>query len=133
MDDDAIDIILRKLAKYPQARFVRTERSITILPSDERGFEVGLAKRDGRMTVNFDGWHEDFEDPDNALNCFAFGLSSVCRLRVEVRGRMRCKWVLEYLADNQWYEDSTVGLLLFPFWRQPSTIYLQNQLVTLGP
>jgi hypothetical protein len=133
MTDDTIDIIRRKLAKYPQARFVETGHSITVLPSDERGFEVGLAKRDGRMTVYFDGWHEELDDQDQALNCFALGLSPACRLRVEVRGHMRCKWVMEYRVDEQWYEDSTVGLLLLPFWRRPKTIYLQNQLGSVDP
>ena len=133
MVGDAIDIILRKLAKYPQARFVRSEQSITVLSLDEHGFEVGLTKRDGRLTVSFDGWHEEFDDQDEALNCFALGLSPACRLRVEVRGRMRCQWILEHRVDDHWCEDSTVGLLLFPFWRRPQTIYLQNRLISVDP
>ncbi|HZA65727.1 MAG TPA: hypothetical protein VE592_02195 [Geminicoccaceae bacterium] len=129
MSESPIEVIRDKLTKYPEARFRRGDNFIVVMPRDESGFEVGLREdRDG-YTVNFDGWHEAFEDREAALNCFAFGLSSGCRLHVEVRGAFRCKWVLEYEANGQWYEDSTVGLIFFPFWRRPKTIYLQNHLI----
>jgi hypothetical protein len=129
MRQSAIEIICDKLTKYPQVRFIRTDNSVTVMPCNEAGFKVGLVEYDGRCTVSFDGWHEVFEDQDDALNCFAFGLSSGCRLRVEARGTFRCKWALEYEAHGEWHEDSTVGLVFYPFWRRPETIYLQNHLI----
>jgi len=129
MSESPIAIIRGKLAKYPEVRFKHEGDFIVVLPRDESGFEVGLREDRDRCRVHFDGWHETFEDRDTALNCFAFGLSSGCRLRVEVRGALRCKWVLEYEKDGEWYEDSTVGLIFYPFWRRRRIIYLQNHLI----
>jgi hypothetical protein len=129
MRQSAIETIGDRLTKYPQVRFTRTDDSIVVIPWDESGFEVALIAHGGGYTVAFDGWHETFEHEENALDCFVLGLSSGCRLRVEVRGTFRCKWVLEYEAHGEWHEDSTVGLILYPFWRRPETIYLQNHLI----
>jgi hypothetical protein len=50
-------------------------------PRDRSGFTVGLRITPSGFTVYFEGWHEEFTSEDEALNCFAFGLSPKCRLR----------------------------------------------------
>ncbi len=49
-----------------------------------------------------------------------------CRLKVFRRGRIDYRWTLEYHNKAGWKEDSTTGLLLFPFWRKREVIYRQN-------
>ena len=129
----AIQRIKDKLVKYPQVKYVVTTTSIVVYPLSSNGFAVSLhtsrPSSEHRYTVHFDGWHEDFESEEEALNCFAFGLSDSCRLRVAKRGRRRYRWTVEAFTDGGWREDSTVGLFMFPFWRQRVIVYLQNDLI----
>lgn len=78
------------------------------------------------LCVGYDGWHEQFDTPEQALECFAFGLSDRCRLKVTYRGNFACNWTVEALEDGRWIEDSTTGLLLVSFWRTPRVEYGQN-------
>jgi hypothetical protein len=126
---DVIAEMKARLAKYPGTRYVETPRSIEVLPQDDAGFPVSLQVTDAGFTVHFAGWHEDFASPEEALNCFAFGLSSACRLRVVYRGSMPTKWIVEAQRDGAWVADSETGLLLVPFWRPRRVVYLQNRLL----
>ncbi len=47
-------------------------------------------------------------------------------MKVTYRGKSAHKWTLESLEDGQWVEDSTTGLLFFPFWRSERIEYRQN-------
>ena len=80
--------------------------------------------------VYFDGWHEHFTEESKALECFAFGFSGECRIRVELRGSLPYRWTLEYLCGSDWVADSTVGTLSFQFWRKRRVEYLQNRALT---
>ena len=77
--------------------------------------------------MGFDGWHEHFDTEEEALNCFEFGLSGNCRLKVVYRGSFAHRWTLESKTDSGWREDSTTGLLVFPFWRRRRAVYLTNR------
>lgn len=81
-------------------------------------------------TVFFNGWHEDFESPEEASNVFALGLSDECRLREYRRGEFAYKWTVESLEEGKWEEQSTTGLFIFPFWRTRRLHYLQNKLLS---
>ncbi|MFP5492872.1 MAG: hypothetical protein ACLGG0_15320, partial [Bacteriovoracia bacterium] len=76
-----------------------------------------------------DGWHESFEEADEALSCFLFGLSEDCRLKITSRGNSRHKWEVQFLKSENWETDSETGLLLFPFWKKARVSYLQNKLI----
>ena len=125
-----IDEIKARLSKYPNAKYESNASSISVLPSSDNGFTVGLNVNHGGYTVFFDGWHEDFHDEEEALNCFALGLSDECRLRESRRGSFAYKWTVESLEDGKWLEDATTGLFLFPFWKRPVVRYLQNNLLS---
>src|SRR5258707_14732169 len=71
---NAIDEIKTRLSKYPDIRFESNASSIRVSPLADDGFEVLLTVNRGGYTVFFNGWHEEFIDQDDALNCFAFGL-----------------------------------------------------------
>jgi len=124
-----IEEIAAKLQKYPHVKYEGGGDFINVLPTSDHGFTVGLVARQGSYTVSFNGWHEDYEDEEEALNCFGFGLSSECRLKEDRRGGIVYKWTVQSKANGKWIEDSTTGLLLFPFWMKKETRYLQNDLI----
>lgn len=119
-----------RLKKHPDILVTEFEGGIVILPKDENGFEIALTNEGIQYTVTFDGgWHEHFEEPEEALECVGFGLSDRCRLKVEMRGNSPQKWIVEYFQDGVWHEDSTTGLFFFPFWRRKTVIYRKNNLI----
>ncbi len=126
---NTIDKILEKLEKYPDAKFKVKDNSIIFLPSTEDGFEVRLVAQPNRYFVSFDGWHEKFEDENEAMKCFGFGLSENCRLKVIQRGRMRYRWLLQFKIENEWRSETETGLIFFPFWLRKKERYLQNHLI----
>lgn len=123
----AIAEIKAKLAKYPHMRYVETADSIEVQPADVDGFVVRLDHTPHQCTVSFEGWHEGFQSEAEALNCFAFGLSASCRLRVIYRGQSPVSWTVEAFRDGAWSTDSETGLILTPFWRRKHVRYLQNR------
>src|SRR5208337_912178 len=100
--------------------------TITVEPRDEDGFTVWLSDVGGSYTVGFDGWHEEFDSEQEALKCFAFGLSGDCRLKIVLRGSFAYRWTVESKMNGAWHEDSTTGLLVFPFWQRPRVVYRTN-------
>ncbi len=126
-----IEKIENKLRKYPSARYLRVGETITVEATGEDGFSVWLTEKNPGYTVGYDGWHDEFEDEEDALEAFAFGLSDDCRLKVVRRGKSDCAWTVEGKnEDGNWIGDSTTGLLITPFWRKKSIAYLQNRLIT---
>ena len=130
---DAIDQLVAKLASYPDANVTRADNSISIRPPGAAGFTVELlVGADGYTVFYDDGWHEEFDTEDEAINCVGFGLSSSCRLAVTYRGRTPCRWAVQSRQGADWTTDSVTGLLIFPFWRRPRLVYKQNHLVAPG-
>ena len=125
---NVISKVKENLQKYPEIRFQEDENSISVHPTLDNGFTVTLIIGDD-FKVFYNGWHEDFEDEEVALNCFALGLSSRCRLIEFRREDEPYKWTLEYLEKGNWIEDSTISLFNFPFWQKQTTHYLQNDLI----
>jgi hypothetical protein len=128
-----IEEIKTRLRKYPNVKYESTASSITVFPSSNTGFNVSLDAAPGRYTVSFNGWHENFADTSEALECFAFGLSGECRLKEHRRGRFAYRWTVESKQNGQWVADSETGLFLFPFWKRAEVIYLQNNLISREP
>jgi len=125
-----IEEIKARLTKYPQLRIVEGEGSIEILPVDDEGFAIAVYEHGEEFTVAYGGgWHEEFSDPIEALNCVAFGLSEECRLQTTFRGNSPYRWVVEYLEDGDWIEDSVTALFFFPFWRPKKVTYRQNKVL----
>jgi hypothetical protein len=126
---DPIAEIRKRFENYPSARIEEGDGWIRFLPCSANGFVVEFLLGDGEYVVAFDGWHERFRDMDEALNCFAYGLSDTCRLKIVSRGGIPHKWIVEYLHDGEWTPDSETGSLLFRFWRSPRVDYRQNALI----
>lgn len=128
----AIERIRARLSAYPEVNYSEGPNEIDVKPSASSGFAVGFRITPQGFTVNFEGWHEEFTDEDEALNCFAFGLSQDCRLAVVLRGNTETKWTVERLEDGTWTADSETGLLFQPFWRSARIEYRQNKLFGRG-
>jgi hypothetical protein len=126
---NVIEMVKERLARYPGVEFEANENSIEVRPADDTGFAVGIESSRSGYSVHFAGWHEEFDSQEEALECFAFGLSDSCRLRVTYRGSTPVRWVVESLKDGEWIPDSETGLILIPFWRPTRTAYLQNSLL----
>ncbi|MGD2047165.1 MAG: hypothetical protein PVJ80_08050 [Gemmatimonadota bacterium] len=124
-----IDEVKARLAKYSEVRYSETADSIEVHPVDDSGFAVGLWVNGERLTVSFEGWHEEFDSAREALNCVAFGLSEECRLSITYRGAVAVKWVVESRQGDSWVEDSEVGLMITPFWRSQTVAKKQNHLL----
>jgi hypothetical protein len=125
-----IDEIKEKLQRYPHIDYEVTRDWITVLPASENGFEVSLyvGERED-FVVYYNGWHEDFDTREEALECFAFGLSSECRLKETSRSGSAYRWTMEFLRDGTWQDGGTTSLLFFPCWSRKQETYLQNNLV----
>ena len=71
---DALEVLKTKLLKYPDLPNEQNEKSLSIMP--EGGFTVSFHENETGYTVGYEGWHEDFSNADEALDCFAFEKSS---------------------------------------------------------
>lgn len=107
---------------------IRVHDDLVSVPSPTPdGFSVTLSQRHGEHIVHYDGWSQTFADERQALDCFAFGLTSQCRLKVFRRADTTpYRWTVEYLTDGQWIEGTTVGKLAFPLRQDRVVEYKQN-------
>lgn len=127
---NVIEAIERKCASHPGLKYQKSGNGITVSPEAPEGFPITYSFHNNKHQVGFLGWHEVFANPEEALNCFVFGLSGKCRLEIWKRGKFPYKWILEARdSKGGWYKDSEVGLLFFPFWRKRSIIHLQNSVL----
>ncbi len=120
------ETILSKLDKYTGFEIVNGDGSITVSCNNPESFDVSFHALGKDFQVSFDGWHELFDAEEDALNCFAFGLSKECRLKVAKRGKMECSWTAQYWRDDKWIDDTTTGLIVIPFWRSKKIEYGHN-------
>ncbi|RMA67715.1 hypothetical protein [Ulvibacter antarcticus] len=125
-----INEIVNRLKKYPEVEYKLDENSITVNPKCKNGFPVSMTSDgNGNYTVAFDFWHEEFDNENDALNCFAFGLSKDCRLKLTKKGEKPIKWTVESNDNGIWIKDSSTGILNFTFWKKAEFEYLQNDLI----
>ncbi len=130
----AIKKVKEQLEKYPDVEITQNDQnSISVKPKDESGFPVGLIVEENKYIVNFKSWFKEFFTEDEALDCFAFGLSDDCRLKVISVNKIEYKWILEFKESGKWVEDSEASLPIFPFWKKKKVTYYRNRLVKLGP
>lgn len=125
----AVEQILERHRRHPDAAYRVSGRMITIDPTTANGFLVSLEEGSDEWIVSFEGWHEHFQSEDDALNCFAYGLSERCRLRIDYRGSFAHRWALEERSDDGWREESVTGLLFYPFWRRHRVEYRWNSII----
>lgn len=122
--------IKEKLQRYPQVNYKTSEGLLEIPAQTSTGFRVWIREQGKKITVGFEGWHEEFTDEEAALKCFAFGLSTTCRLRV-----FRClgtdyKWQVLVNENGEWVADSETGLLFLTLWLPKRQRVLRNEIIS---
>jgi hypothetical protein len=120
------EAILAKLDGYSGFDIDFDDDHVIVSCKNPDSFDVSLHAFGSEFQVSFDGWHEHFETEEEALNCFAFGLSQDCRLKVKKRGTVECSWTVQAWQDDTWVDDTTTGLILIPFWRPKQIEYRRN-------
>ena len=96
------EAILAKLEDYTGYEIDVGDDHIIITCQNPESFDVLIQTAGEAFLVGFDGWHEHFDAEEDALNCFAFGLSKACRLKVAKRGNMECSWTVQAWHDDIW-------------------------------
>ncbi len=124
-----IEEIKERISKYDDVATYFGENYASVKPLHPNSFEVRIDVTPECFIISFEGWHEEFENYDEALENFAFGLSNQCRLKVSIRGNTEYRWELESLDKNTWMFEAETGLFFFPFWRKKKIKYLQNSLI----
>lgn len=121
---------LRHTLREKKIDFEEFDYGVIVRSGSPTGFDVWM-EEDGKNSIVFfgsGGWHEHFDNPKEAVNCFLFGLSDKARLRVIERGGKFSSCSLEYVNEQgHWVSDSTTGSLFTPFWRKKTIKYLQNE------
>jgi hypothetical protein len=123
-----LEVIREKLQKYPDVKFEMSDSHVIIFPRTAGGFSVSLYVHGRGYTVGFEGWHEEFIEESEALDCFAFGLSEECRLRVVSMANFDYRWIVQQRSNGTWIDESEVGNFWFPRW-MTSDRYLQNDII----
>ena len=125
---DSINLLQGKLANYPSVTYQVKKNELAVRPSSETGFAVTFSDCDNQFVVTYGGcWHEHFNDLEEAIKCFIFGLSSKCRLKVESKGTFEFRWTLQSRIDDAWSDANVIGLFFYPFWRKTQVKFLQNE------
>ena len=124
---DVYEEIRERIKKYPGAKLEEEPHGLSVTP--EGGFTVWIASNEEYYSVGFEGWHENFNTPEEALECFAWGLSDECRLKIYSKGSKPHKWITQSKQDGKWVDISTTGLIFFAFWQKSNVSYKQNSLI----
>ena len=112
--------------RYPALRYQRRALSLEVDPPNPNGFSVSIEVTKDGFVVRLAGWHEEFEDERDAIECFCFAFSSQCRLRVASRGDTDCEWTLEFRDAEGWVSDKTIEKRSFQIWKPKEVRYLHN-------
>jgi hypothetical protein len=123
---DILDKGEKLLAEFHGLQYVREPLALRVAPPNPNGFPVALEIDKDGYVVRLGGWHEAFLDETDALECFAFGFSPGCRLRVTSRGKQDIAWALEFKNGPAWEEYSNTEQNSYQIWRSKETRYLHN-------
>ncbi|MEO9898431.1 MAG: hypothetical protein ABJF05_18820 [Paracoccaceae bacterium] len=120
------EVINAKLDNYTGYDLDVGDDHIIVTCQNPESFDVSIHADGEEFQVGFDGWHEHFDVEEDALNCFAFGLSKDCRLNIIKRGNIECSWTAQALQDGTWIDNTTTGLILIPYWKPRKVEYRHN-------
>ena len=128
---NVIQELKERLSEFQGFKVEETNNRIEVIPTAEDGFNVSLEIKDNNYMVSYDAWHEHFQDADEALKTFMFGLSGGCRLKISYAGKQPVRWLLETKDRSQWVTHGIAaqGPIFYPFWKRKSVRYLSNTIV----
>jgi hypothetical protein len=125
-----IDRAARALDALGGVDYTATPSTITVRPSGADGFAVTLAMEHARaFVVTYERWRHTFDRAEDAYDCFEFGLSDSCRLRVTYRGEDAVAWHVEKREYGMWAPAShSATRWSWRFWKPRRFEYRQNGL-----
>lgn len=123
---DVLKAALDILCQYPGLQYSTAPNAVHVDAPNPNGFPVSLEVDTQGFKVSLAGWHETFQEAEDALECFAFAFSRKCRIHVVSRGNTDCAWTLQFREGNTWNGDSTVGTPNYRVWRAKEERYLHN-------
>jgi len=80
----AFALIRARLAEYPDLTIVETDTEIEV-KGDSNGFDVSIRDDLWQATIQAESWHNHFEDPNEAADCFMWLLTPNYRVRTRYR------------------------------------------------
>jgi len=124
-----IDRAARTLRAIDGVAFDATQDTITVPPPAADGFLVRLRMVDDRQfVVWYDRWEQTFDRAEDAFDCFEYGLSDSCRLKIVLRGDTPIVWHVEKREYGMWVPGNHPRKARsLAFWRQRSVVYRQNR------
>jgi len=126
---EKLNLIKNKLKNFNNISYNTEDNILTVFPKKNTGFTVSFVITDKKYYVYYDVWNVEFKNINDAIDCFAFGLTNQCRLKVKSRGSKDYKWVLEYNDKGDWKEYSYTSVINLNLFGQKNTRYLTNDII----
>ena len=124
-----IDRAAKMLRAIDGVVFDATENTIVVPAASDESFAVRLrVEHDRRFVVEYDAWQHTFDRAEDAYDCFEYGLSESCRLKITLRGGEPVVWHVEKREYGLWVPGHhPLKHRSFAFWRPTTVVYRQNQ------
>jgi hypothetical protein len=123
-----IDRAVRTLRALDSVVFDAGDDAIAVPPASADGFAVRLQMvHDREYVVSYEGWQHTFDRAEDAYDCFEYGLSDSCRLKIALRGDEPVGWHVEKWEYGMWVPaQHPRRRRSLAFWRPLRTVYRQN-------
>jgi len=123
-----IDRAVRTLGAIDGVAFDAGPDVIVVPPATPNGFVVRLQMvHDRQYVVSYDDWQHTFDRAEDAYDCFEFGLSDSCRLKITLRGDEPITWDVEKREYGMWAPGRHPRKRRsLAFWRPTRIVYRQN-------
>jgi hypothetical protein len=123
-----IDRAVRTLRALHGVAFDASRNVIAVPPATANGFAVRLQMvHDRQYVVFYDDWQHTFDRAEDAYDCFEYGLSDSCRLKITLRGDEPIRWHVEKWEYGMWVPGHHPRKRhSLAFWRPSHTVYRQN-------
>jgi hypothetical protein len=104
-----------------------------MVAASEGGFDVSISEREGEQMVSGGLWHEHFQDPKAAADCFLWLLTPAMRIVEKRRRGSVVSARLERFESGCWVNyGSTTLLLQIPFLSTQEVV-MQNRHILRDP
>ena len=123
-----IDRAVRTLRALESVAFDAGDDAIAVPPVSDDGFAVRLHMvHDREFVVSYDDWRHTFDRAEDAYDCFEYGLSDSCRLKITLRGNEPVSWHVEKREYGMWVPGHHPRRRRsLAFWRPRRIVYRQN-------
>ncbi len=132
--ENIIELIENKLVQFPKVKFQKIPNGISVSALTPEGFDIWVSDDGTKVTVGYAGWYQHFpDDRRQAYECFLWGLTDHCRLKVFSKGDRDYKWAAEFRRGQDWKGMGVVtdfGEILFHFWKTTHIRFLQNTTIS---